>query len=112
MAAHLSALVMLVGIPSLIGPLVVWLLKKDASPFVDDQGKESLNFNISVFLYGIVGSIVLTVLGIITLGVGLIILIPIALALGLAWLILTILAAVRANEGTAYRYPATIRFVR
>ena len=112
MAAHLSALVMLVGIPSLVGPLAVWLIKKDQSPFVDDQSKESLNFNISVLLYVIVGSILLTVLAIVTLGLGLLVLIPIVLAAMVAWLVLTIVAGVRAGEGRAYRYPLTIRFVK
>lgn len=112
MAAHLSALVMLVGVPSLLGPLVVWLIKKDASGFVDDQGKEALNFNLSVFVYGIIGSILLVVLGIVTLGLGLLVLVPVALAAIVAWLVLTVVAAMRANEGHVYRYPLTIRFVK
>lgn len=111
MAAHLSALVMLVGIPSLVGPLIVWLVKRDQSAFVDDQGKEALNFNISIFLYGIVGGILTAILAVVTLGIGLIVLIPLGLLVGLAWAVVTIIAAVKANNGEAYRYPLTIRFV-
>jgi uncharacterized Tic20 family protein len=112
MAAHLSSLVMLVGIPSLIGPLVVWLVKRDQSAFVDDHGKEALNFNISVLLYGIVGVILTVILAVVTLGIGLLVLVPLGLLLGLGWVVVTVIAAVKANNGEAYRYPLTIRFVR
>ena len=112
MGAHLSALIMVVGIPSLLGPLLVWLVKREQSAFVDDQGKEALNFNLSVFLYAIVGGILMTVLAIITLGVGLLVLVPLGLLLAAAWFVLVIVAAVRANAGETYRYPLTIRFLR
>lgn len=112
MAAHLSALVMFVGLPSLLGPLVVWLVKKDESAFVDDQGKESLNFNLSIFLYSVVAGILMVIIGIVTLGLGLIVLVPLVLVAAVAWLVLTIVAAVRAADGQAYRYPLTIRFVK
>jgi uncharacterized Tic20 family protein len=102
MGAHLAALCGLV-IPfgNIIGPLVVWLMKKDSSEFVNDQGKESLNFQISATIYMIVAA--LTVL----IGIGLILL-PIV---GLGTLILTIIGAVKASSGEAYRYPMTIRFI-
>lgn len=100
-AAHLSSLVMLLGIPSLIGPLVVWLIKKDQDPFVADQAKEALNFNISVFLYAVVSTILALVL------VGLVLLVMV----GIGWVVLTILAAVEASKGNAYRYPFTLRLV-
>lgn len=99
--AHLSALVNLVGIPSVIGPLVVWLIKKDEDPFIDYHGKEALNFNISFMIYGIVSALLILV------GIGLLLL-PIVL---IAWLVLVILAAVRASNGEYYRYPVTIRLV-
>ena len=56
--AHLSALAGLViwGLGIVLGPLIVWLLKKDQMPFVDEQGKEALNFQITVFLAGVVCS--------------------------------------------------------
>jgi len=99
--AHLSALVNLVGIPSVIGPLVVWLIKKDEDPFIDYHGKEALNFNISFMIYGIVSALLILV------GIGLLLL-PIVL---IAWLVLVILAAVRTSNGEYYRYPVTIRLV-
>ncbi len=101
MAAHLSALVTVVGVPSLVGPLVVWLIKKDQLPFVDDQGREALNFNISFLIYGVVAAISMFVL------VGFLLL-PIVI---IAWLVLVIVAAVRASGGERYRYPLTIRFI-
>ena len=81
---------------------MVWLLKRDSSPFVDEQGKEALNFQISFLIYIII-SIILCVLLI-----GFVLLI----ALGIAELILVIMAALKANEGVSYRYPLTIRFIK
>ena len=104
MLCHLTALVAYIGIPfgHIIGPLVVWLLKKDEFPFVDDQGKESLNFQISMTIYGIVALILCFVV------VGFVLL----LALAIADLVLVILATVSASSGKAYRYPVTIRFIK
>lgn len=115
MFAHLSALaggILTSGwagsIGCFIGPLVIWLLKKDSMPFVDDQGKEALNFNITV---GIV-FVGLLLLSIFTLGLGLIIAIPAWIVIGIAWLVLTIIAAIKAHQGEAYRYPFTFRFIK
>ena len=69
-------------------------------PFVDDQGKEALNFNVTV---GII-FLALLVLSVVTLGIGLIIAIPGWIIVGIAWLVLTIIAGVKADEGVAYRY--------
>ncbi len=102
MACHLAALAGLV-IPfgNVVGPLVVWLMKKNESAFVDDQGKESLNFQISASIYMLVAALSMFVL------IGFILL-PIV---ALATLIMTIVGAIRANNGEQYRYPLTIRFV-
>ena len=114
MFAHLSALVggLLTsaagGWGTFIGPLVIWLVKKDTMPFVNDQGKEALNFNIPVAI----NCLALVLLSIVTLGIGLIIAIPAWVIVGIAWLVLTILAAVKANEGVAYRYPLTLRLIK
>lgn len=114
MFAHLSALVggLLTsaagGWGTFIGPLIIWLVKKDTMPFVNDQGKEALNFNITVAIV----CLALVLLSILTLGVGLIIAIPGWVIVGIAWLVLTILAAVKANEGVAYRYPLTLRLIK
>jgi uncharacterized Tic20 family protein len=115
MMAHLSALLggLLTasfgrGWGCFIGPLIIWLVKKDTMPFVDDQAKEALNFNITVAL----ASLVLLVLSIITFGIGLIIAIPMWIIIGISWLVLTIVAAVKANEGVRYRYPFALRFIK
>jgi len=100
MVSHLSAFVTFFGIPSLVGPLVLWLLNRD-DPFVEPQAKEALNFNISFLLYGVVAAISIILL------VGLIAL-PAVLV---TWFVLVIVAAVKAANGEDYRYPFTIRFV-
>lgn len=115
MFAHLSALLgglltagWAASLGCFIGPLVIWMVKKETMPFVDDQGKEALNFNITV---GIV-FLALAALSVVTLGIGLIIAIPAWIIIGIAWLVLTIIAAIKANEGVAYRYPFTLRLIK
>ena len=115
MFAHLSALVGGIltsgwagSIGCFIGPLVIWLVKKDAMPCVDDQGKEALNFNITV---GIV-FLALLILSIVTFGIGLVIAVPLWIIIGIAWLVFTIIAAVKANNGERYRYPLTLRLIK
>lgn len=104
LACHLSSLSAYIGVPfgNIIGPLIVWLIKKDQMPLVDDQGKEALNFNLSVTIYGLVAGILIFVI------VGIFLLI----ALGIFHIVMTIVAAVKAYDGTAYRYPLTIRFIK
>jgi uncharacterized Tic20 family protein len=99
--AHFSALVLFIGIPSLIGPLVVWLLRKDQDEFIDANGKEALNFNISFLLYAIAAGLLILI------GIGLILLPVVAIA----WFVLVIVAGVKAGSGEYYTYPFTIRFI-
>ena len=115
MFAHLSALaggILTSGwagsIGCFIGPLIIWLVKKDAMPFVDDQAKEALNFNITVAIV----FFALFLLSIVTLGIGLIVAIPGWIIVGVAWLVFTIIASIKAHEGVAYRYPLTLRLVK
>ena len=98
---HLSGLILFFGIPSLFGPLVVWLLKR-SDPFVDDNGKEALNFNLSFLIYAIASAILIILL------IGLLLL-P---AVFITWFVLLIVAAVKTSTGESYRYPLTIRFVK
>ncbi len=103
MFCHLSALAgFLIPLGNVVGPLVIWMVKKDEYPLVADQGKEALNFQISMTIYYIVALILIIVI------------IGILLLIGLAVfsLIMTIIAMVKANEGTAYRYPLCIRFIK
>ena len=87
---------------SIVGPLIVWLVKKDTSPFVNDQGREAMNFQLSCFIYFIVSGILcLALIGI-----------PLVIALGIFWLIEVIVASVNASNGIAHRYPMTIRFIK
>lgn len=91
-----------------IGPLVIWLTKKDTMPFVNDQGKEALNFAITVSIV-FAGLLVLTIL---SLGIGALLTIPLMLIVGIGALVLAIMAAIKANDGVAYRYPFAIRLVK
>lgn len=100
-----SAFVTLVG--GILGPLIVWLVKRDTLPFAAAQAKEALNFNITVAI----AFVALGVFTIMTLGIGVVLTWPIGLALFVAWFVLTIVAAVKANDGVAYRYPFTLRLV-
>jgi uncharacterized Tic20 family protein len=109
---HLSALIAIVGIPSPLGPLLVWLVKRDAHPFIDDQGKEALNFNLSALIYAIGLGVVGFVFSFLTLGFGLFVFIPLFIAAAIAWLVAVIVGAVKGSRGEMFRYPLTIRFVR
>jgi uncharacterized Tic20 family protein len=102
MFAHLSALVgVIIPLGSIIGPLVIWLIKKDTMPFVNDQGKEALNFNITVGIAAVVSWILCFILiGFLLLAV-----------LAVGWVVFVIIATIKANEGTTYRYPFTLRLV-
>lgn len=85
----------------LLGPLIVWLIKRDASPEIDANGKESLNFQLSMLIYDIVAGILCLVL------IG----IPILIALWVLNTVFVIIASVKTSNGEFYRYPFTIRFL-
>ena len=114
MFAHLSALLgglltsVVGGWGTFVGPLVIWLIKKDTMPFVDDQGKEALNFNITVAII----ALLMALMTVMTLGIGIIFTGPILVIVGVAWLVLTIIAAIKANEGVAYSYPFALRLIK
>jgi uncharacterized Tic20 family protein len=115
MFAHLSAILgaLLTGgwafsVGCFLGPLIIWLVKKDAMPFVDDQAKEALNFNITVGI----AFFALFLLALFTFGIGLVVAVPLWIVIGIAWLVFTIIAAIKVNEGVAYRYPFTLRLVK
>lgn len=110
MLCHLSSFsTILIPMGFILGPLIIWLIKKDSSAFVNDQGKEALNFQISMIVYGIAGSIICAILMLVV--IGFILLILLWIGIGLLWLIMTIIASVRAYEGQTFRYPITIRFI-
>jgi len=104
MISHLSGGLVIFGIPFLhiLGPLAVWLLKRKEYPFVDNQGKEALNFQISMALYGLVGWL-LTLIFVGWLILGLLIIVN---------LIFIGLATIKANRGEAYYYPFKLRLIK
>jgi len=110
MVCHLAALAGLIvpSVGSILGPLVVWLVKRHDHPMIDANGKESLNFQISVFIYtwglGLIG-LVTTFL---VIGFGILIL---AFLTGLAGLVFSVIASIKVSNGESYRYPFTIRFL-
>jgi uncharacterized protein len=79
--------------------------------FVDHHAKEALNFNLTFLLVTVVGGLLAVVAAVLTLGLALFVLVPLAAAIAIAWIVLTIVAAVKAWDGEGYRYPFTIRFV-
>jgi uncharacterized Tic20 family protein len=86
----------------ILGPLIIWLIKKDRSSFVDDQGKEALNFQISFLIYSVIaGFLCLILIGFILLPI-----------IGILHIVFMIVASVKANDGVSYRYPMTIRFLK
>ena len=102
---HVSALaVLLFPLPvvQILAPLVVWLIKRQDSAFVDFHGKESLNFQISWLIYMVIAAILISI----CIGI---VLLP---ALVIADVVLVVIAAIRANDGLEYRYPLTLRFIK
>lgn len=92
----------LLGIIGFLGPLIIWLIKKDQSPFVNDQGKEALNFQLMV----LIAWVVVIVTSFFCIGA---ILGPLVF---IANIIFCIMAAMKGNQGIAYRYPFNIRFIK
>lgn len=95
---HLSPLVGL----GILFPLVVYLVKKDGSPSVEDNAREALNFHISLYLYAFVcGLLIFLLIGF-----------PLLFLLGIWAFVLAIIAAARGSRGEAYRYPLCLRLIR
>ena len=104
MICHLVALVGLLGngIGFLLGPLVVWLIKRQDDPFIDEQGKEAVNFQITMLIAAVVSvPLVLVLVGVVLL-----------IIVGILAIVFPIIAALKANEGAHYRYPLSIRFIK
>ena len=106
MFCHLAGLAGLIPMTpvfgSVIAPLIIWQIKKDEFEFVDEQGKEALNFQISILIYALVaGLLCFACIGFFLLP-----------AVYIFDLIFLLIAAVKANNGERYRYPITIRFIK
>jgi len=113
MFAHLGLLghAILPGI-SIGIPIVIWLSKRADSDFIDDHGREAVNFQITLFLYSVVLPVVVGLFGILTCGIGLLLLIPVAFLPYVLGIVGMIMASVAANRGEFFRYPMTFRFIK
>ncbi len=99
---HLSGLCCLMGIPSFLGPLVCWLIKKEEMSEVDRAGREALNFQITMSIIQIVSvPLMFVIVGIVTL-----------MASAILTIVFSIIAGVEANKGVEYRYPMSYRFIK
>ena len=86
----------------ILGPLIVWLAKRNDSPEIDKHGKESLNFQISMLIYNVIaGVLCLVLIGFVILAI-----------LHILNLVLVIIASIQASEGKFYRYPIAIRLIK
>lgn len=104
MLSHLIALAgYLVPGGNLAGPLIIWLIKKDTMPFVDREGKESLNFQISMTIYMLAAGILAALTCVFTLAL---------IAIAIVDFVYVILAAMAASKGKNFTYPFTIRFLK
>ena len=99
-AAFVGLLIPLVG--NIVGPLVIWLLKREEHAFIDEQGKESFNFEITISICGIIAGILSC------LGIGIIL----AIIVMVVWIVFVIIAAIKSSAGEHYRYPVALRLVK
>lgn len=127
MLAHVAALVLALctswfaGVAGMLGAGLVYLAKRDMSPFVAAHAREAFNFNLSMFLYAVAAGVLAIVLvgaTVLTLGLGIILTGPAGIVLAivialisLLWLVCSIIAALKAWSGESYRYPLTIRLL-
>ena len=126
--AHLAALILalltswMAGLAGVVGAGIVYLLKRDGSPFVAAHAREAVNFNLSMFIYSCIAAALAVVLvgaTVLTLGIGLILTLPagillvaVACAIALVWLVCSLIAASKAWNGEPYRYPLTLRLLK
>jgi uncharacterized protein len=103
MLCHLLALSgLIIPLGNVLGPLVIWLMKKDSDPYVDEQGKESVNFQISVAIYMFVSLLLMMIV------IGFFLIFVVAIGS----LVLTIIGAIKASKGEPWRYPLTLRLIK
>jgi len=109
MFCHLGGLAgFVVPFGGIIAPLILWQMKREESPFIDEQGREALNFNITI----VGATYLLTLVAVFTMFFFFgFLLIPVVFGLTIAHVVFAIIAALKANEGIAYRYPFTLRLV-
>ena len=110
---HVAAFILAVftswsaGIGGMVAAFIVWLMKKDESPFIRKHAAEAFNFNFSMFVYA-AASLLFVVF---TLGIGVLVIWPVWILLAIIWLWCTIKAAIAGFDGKEYRYPLSIRLM-
>jgi uncharacterized protein len=109
MLCHFGALAgFLIPFGSILGPLIIWQMKKNEFPSVDVHGKAALNFQLTVLIAAVVTGIAAFVLSFIFIGL---LLIPVVILIGLCGLIFAIIAGLKANDGKEYNYPYSLKLV-
>lgn len=103
MLCHLTALLGFIGpLLNIFGPFVVWLMKKNDYPFVNEQGKESMNFQISMTIFTLLAALLIVIkIGFILIFV-----------IGVINVVLVIIASIKTSNGESYQYPFKIRFIK
>ena len=110
MLCHLSALsCFFIPFGNILGPLLVWQIKKNEFPSVEEHGKAALNFQLTVLVAVVVVGMAAFLLSFVCIGF---VLIPVVVAIGLCGIIFAIIAGIKANNGEAYRYPWSLTFIR
>ena len=103
MYCHLAAFAgLIIPLGNVLGPLIIWLIKKDEYDFVDQEGKESVNFQITVSI----ASLIAGILSVVLIGV------PLLIAIAILSVIFTIKACMQSNEGRHYQYPFNLRIIK
>jgi uncharacterized Tic20 family protein len=109
LAIHLSALLALLGCTNVVGPLILWLIKRPESAYLDEVGKRVMNFQLSWLIYFVVGGIATFVLTFVFIGL---LLIPVLGIGAIAWLVITIVGAIKESNGEPYKFPLTIALLK
>jgi uncharacterized protein len=110
MLCHLSALAgYIIPFGNVLGPLIIWQIKKNEFPSVEEHGKAALNFQITVLIGVIVGIIAAVLLSAVCIGF---LFIPLVVAIGLCGLVFAVIAGIKANNGEPYRYPWSLNLVK
>jgi len=108
LASHIGTLVAAWFAMGFLCPLVIWMVFRDRSEFVRQHSLESLNFQISLLIYAAAALLI----SVVTLGLGLLVVIPLGAILAIAALVVIVMATIAAADGRDYRYPLTLRLVR
>lgn len=99
---HLSAFAgFLIPFGNLIGPIIIWQVKKDESNFLDEVGREAVNFQIAITIYTFVSALLIPVF------IGLLLIVAVALGM----IVFTVIAAIKASDGECYRFPMIFRVI-